>query len=857
MTTARILKASALAAIIIALAQPRLPVYRSKVSVAMLADVSASIPAEGLAVESALANELENARGRNSMRVIPFARNTRDASPDEHPKGKWRLRHTAGDGGRATDLEAAIRDGAATLPPATIRRLLLVSDGNENLGSVERAIWQARQLGIPVDTAPLAGRPKQGLAVESVGLPGQVFSGERFPIEVTLESPRRTSAAVELSAEGKPIGASQVTLQQGANRVRLQASVNAAGAIALAGVITAPDLGEARFDAALTLRRPRALYVSRDPAESERQLLKSLEANQFEIARAPEGVPETLDDYQLVVINNWDIHSIPVPRQAALEQFVERGGGLLWIGGERNVYLDKGAEEPLQRALPATLVPPRNPEGAAVALIIDKSSSMEGQKMELAKLAAVGVVQNLRPIDLVGVLVFDSSFEWAVPIRPAADRDGIARLISGIEADGGTQIAPALVEAYRKVLPLQAAYKHIVLLTDGISEEGDSLELARRARSARVTISTVGLGQDVNRSYLEKIAKLAEGRSYMLDEPAGLEQILLRDVEEHSVSTAVEKAMKPKVVQRAGVLEGVGIESAPPLRGYVRYRSRPAADTILEAGVPSQPGDPLLVRWQYGLGRAAIFTSDAKPRWAADWVTWPGFDRLWANVARDLLPRAQPMETSAEYDRASNELVVDYRMGAAEAASAPDIYVFGPNDFKAPLRLDKVAEGHYRGRVAIGRNQGLFRVRPVAESRAFPEIGFYRQEDEMLEYGANDQLLHQVAEATGGRYNPPLNNIFDSTGRAIPDAIRKERGRLVDAIADSSAHIHGKKFALYGDPLLDRSIDPLPDGYLEKLGRRGVVHADDQETGPEQPIDVLGVFLQHFLRRIEHLGGLT
>ena len=52
-----------------------------------------------------------------------------------------------------------------------------------------------------------------------------------------------------------------------------------------------------------------------------------------------------------------------------------------------------------------------------MVLIIDKSSSMEGKKIELARLAAIGVVENLKPDDRVGVLIFDNSFQWAVPIR--------------------------------------------------------------------------------------------------------------------------------------------------------------------------------------------------------------------------------------------------------------------------------------------------------------------------------------------------------------------------------------------------------------------------------------------------------
>jgi uncharacterized protein YegL len=508
------------------------------------------------------------------------------------------------------------------------------------------------------------------------------------------------------------------------------------------------------------------LLITNDPADAEAHLMRTLEANQFDVQRAPSGPPEKLDDYQLVIFNNWDMQSVPLPRKTALEEFVKQGGGLLWIGGDRNVYVEKKEEDALERTLPAKLAPPRTPEGTAVVLIIDKSSSMEGKKMDLARQAAVGVVENLRPVDQVGVLIFDNSFQWSVPLRRADDRTSIKRLISGITPDGGTQIAPALTEAYRKILTSKAVYKHIVLLTDGISEEGDSMTLSKDAVANHVTISTVGLGQDVNRAFLEKVAQLAQGRAYFLNDPSGLEQIVLRDVKEHTGSTAVEKDVHPEVVNRAEILDGVGIETAPPLRGYVRFQTRPTTDLILRAGQE----DPLLVRWQYGLGRAAVFTSDAKNRWAANWVTWPGFDKLWANIFRDLLPHAESSEAGAEFDRAANELVVDYHLGrnVHEPSAIPDIFAFGPNGFQSPLKVAKVAAAHYRARVAIGERQGLFRVRPLAESRAFPEVGFYRQEDEMLEYGANDQLLHQVAEATGGRYNPALGAIFDSSGRAIP-----------------------------------------------------------------------------------------
>jgi Ca-activated chloride channel homolog len=376
--------------------------------------------------------------------------------------------------------------------------------------------------------------------------------------------------------------------------------------------------------------------------------------------------------------------------------------------------------------------------------------------------------------------MFDNSFQWAVPIRKADDKAFIKRLISGIVPDGGTQIAPALTESYKRIIAVDATFRHIVLLTDGISEEGDSLTLSKEAVNSRVTISTVGLGQDVNRTYLDKIAEYAKGKSYFLNDPSGLEQILLRDVKEHTGTTAIEKPIRALVKHPSDLLDQVDVASAPPLAGYVRFETRPTADEILEV----DEHDPLLVRWQYGLGRAVVFASDAKSRWAASWVGWNGFDRLWTNIFRDLLPHGNESEAVARYDAADEEIAVEYHLSnrASEPSSPPDLYVIGPGDFRRPLEVSRVSPGTYRGRVHIGALEGLFRIRPLNETRAFPEVGLYRQESELSDYGTNDTLLRSLAQATGGRFNPSISELFNSGGQSIESALRLWPGLLCLAL---------------------------------------------------------------------------
>jgi Ca-activated chloride channel homolog len=791
--TPLLLKGLAFVAILCALAEPRITLHPERVAVALLVDTSASISSADLSRASRITSSIAAARGSQWMRVLPFARSSRALAVNEaHASFPFQL--TSGEAGRATDLEAAIRDAIAALPAERVPRIALITDGHETRGSIARAAWQARQLGVPIDTFALAGRPRGALRLESAGMPEAVFAGEPFSIDLTVFAASAMPADLELRAEGNLLGTTSVTLAAGVNELHLRANLNTPGAlpvaITLRSHLTAPQAttppgtpdsalpssgiaaraiaagpAEIRYDQPIAVRRPRVLHLSGDAEAADAHLNAALAAAQFEVERASEFGSRDLSRYQLVVLNNWELDKVRPADQAALEAYVRRGGGLLVIGGERNLLAEAmNTSDPLDRALPARLVP-RSTDGRAVVLVLDRSTSMLGKKIELTRQAAANVVSNLRPTDQVGVLAFDTTFRWQVPMRFADDPGAINALISRINPNGGTRIAQALGEAYRAIVETNAFYKHILLLTDGLSDEGNSFALAREAQNMAITISTVGLGLDVNRTYLTRLASLAGGKAYFLNEPAGLEQIVLSDVKEHTGMTAVEKPLVPEVLHEAEILDGVAITGAPALKGYVRFEAKPNAEIVLRL----DGRDPLYSRWQYGLGRSAIFASDAKARWASDWVSWKGFDKFWMNVCRDLLPHASVSDVRLEYDSASGDLVARYRLGAnaAEPAAIPELYVIGPDHFQRTMPIQKIALGTYDGRAAIGSREGLFRVRPLEDSEAFPEAALYRPEAELSEYGSNEELLKQVAEFTGGRFQPAAADVFDSGGRTV------------------------------------------------------------------------------------------
>jgi hypothetical protein len=164
----------------------------------------------------------------------------------------------------------------------------------------------------------------------------------------------------------------------------------------------------------------------------------------------------------------------------------------------------------------------------------------------------------------------------------------------------------------------------------------------------------------------------------------------------------------------------------------------------------------------------------------------------------------------ASYDDASGELVVDYHLGrhVEDPTKIPDIFVLGVNGFHKAMKVNKLAAGSYRASIAIGTNQGLFRIRPAVDSKAFPEVGFYRQEAELTDYGSNTALLKQIALGTGGTFYPGtvnLDKVFDSGGRSVPSSMQLWPGLLALAILLNLAELVLRKWrglleALRGKP---------------------------------------------------------
>jgi len=178
---------------------------------------------------------------------------------------------------------------------------------------------------------------------------------------------------------------------------------------------------------------------------------------------------------------------------------------------------------------------------ANFALVLDRSGSMEGEKMDKVKEAVGYAIDHLNDQDLVSITIFDDQVETLVPSRPVHDRDEIKNRLSDVIARGGTQISDGLRAGLAEVMKgfVKDRVNRILLITDGRTwdDEEACLKLAEEAGREGIAITSIGIGDDWNEKLLLKIAEASRGDSHWIEGPASILDVFRQEVEGmHSVS---------------------------------------------------------------------------------------------------------------------------------------------------------------------------------------------------------------------------------------------------------------------------------------------------------------------------------
>jgi Ca-activated chloride channel family protein len=758
--------------LVIALADPWAQILVQKLAVTVVMDTSSSMPRESLDRGQAILRDLVRKKSGAELRLITFAENARlqpvagQADKVTIPSG---LDPT---GGMATDIEGSLQLALSTLPQQGARRIVLISDGNENRGDALDEAIRARERGVEVFTVPSGGTARLPVQLESVASPQQVFSGERFTLSLGVESSRTFSGRAWMTSQGQEIASTNVDLKAGSNAVDLASHMSEPGVNLVEVHLGANGIEQVLFSQAITVRRPRVLYIPGGEGPSE-PLLEILKRAQVDVESAvafpvdPKG-----QNWDAVLLDNYPDHPLLADEQDAIEKYVFTGGGLIFIAGENNAQLAVDSRTPLEKLLPVSGDPPPPPEEpTALVLVLDKSRSMDGPKIAMVREAARASLTSLRPIDKIGVIAFDETPQWVVPLATASDVPRISALINTITADGGTRIYPAVEMAFDAIKAEHVTRRHIILLTDGVSPPGNLPQLEKSAAAEHVTISAIGVGSDVDRSLLEELAREARGKSYFLDDPNKIPQVISGETRDLQASTVEERSVKVVRVRPVEFIDGIDFANAPHLLGFAKEKAKKGSETILRV----DSGEPLLVRWQYGLGRVVSFLSDAKARWSADWVRWNGYGTLWPQMVRDVSHRDRTVRAGVRPGTRERESVVYYDVlggadkdmtPAAAASGPPRVMVTPPGEAAHSVPLEETAPGHYEARVPADQH-GLYRIVSANSEIVLPEAGFYRESEEMKPRGINASLLTEISRVTGGRVEPTMAQLLDQKGSYV------------------------------------------------------------------------------------------
>ena len=725
-------------------------------------------------VGSFLKRARDAASGRPAV-YLPFA-----ASPGELTADLARAEAAPVIDNQGTNIAAAIDAAASAIPPEFVPRIVLLTDGNQTVGDAAHAALGA---GVPIFPVVLETRRDPEVQISTVQVPAQVREGEPFNVDVTIDSNHADEGLIEVyRGEHRVIGERR-RLAPGENRFRFRQSITrerlAAFSVRISG-LRRDTLLDNNVAGGLVFAsgKPRVLCIDSDP-QSDQHLAWAMEEEQIQLeVRPPQGAPVSLSDlqnYELLILANVPAEQLTPQQMELVRTYVQDlGGGLLMLGGDQSFGLGGYYKTVLDEILPVRSDFEKEQEhpSLAMVLLIDKSGSMGGEKIELAKIAARSAVELLGPEDKIGVLAFETEPAWVSPMGPAAARGRVLDDISRLSAGGGTALYPALVEAGRALASTVAKLKHVIILTDGASAPADFREIVGSMAATRMTISTVAVGAEADVALLQEIARRGQGRYYFTSDPASVPQIFARETIAAGKSALNEQPFLPQVVRTTQTLADVDFETAPLLLGYVVTRAKPTSELILA----TETGDPLLAWWRYGLGTTVAFTSDARNQWAAEWLTWPGYSRFWAQVIRHAMRRSGAQGFAVEVTQANGRAavsvdavdpagsyinqadleltVIDPQLGRRKFAAvqtAPGRYTAG---FEATLpgayHLELVQKEN--GKVISQLSRGLV-------------VGY---PEELRLRPANTALLESIATGTGGVLNPEPEQVFVETNRTTP-----------------------------------------------------------------------------------------
>lgn len=695
--------------VILAMAGVSVSKMQKKAETIFLVDVSDSMSGNIDELEQYLQQTVSEMPDKNMVGIVAFGKDT--AVDQFLTEEKTFSRFTTEPISIATNIEKAVNAACSMFDEGVTKRLVLITDGSENEGSMNLAATTLK--GRDVELYTIAMEDSIGgnseVYIDGLEAPHVIHVGDHYNVTVSVTSNVETDAVLSLFAGRTAKGQQKIHLTKGTNQFVFE-DVGEEGTIAQYKAVIEPledtiSVNNTYVTFAEIEARPRILLVEGTPEEAS-EFEKVLQAANIDYDTVtPKGVPITLSElnqYKAIVTLNVHYDDLRDGFATVLDSYVKDfAGGYVCIGGDNSYALGGYRGTELEQMLPVymDLQGEKEIPKMSMAFVIDQSGSMTSPSeenssvtgLDLAKQAAVSGVSEVRNTDEVGVLAFDDSYNWIVPLQDATDVEKIKEDIKSIGYGGGTSIYPALQEAYLNILKSNAKIKHIVLLTDGQDGYNQYDNLLKLINDAGITVSTVAVGSGSDQKTLSYIAEECGGRYYYTDVNNAIPRIFAQEVYLSTKTYLINEEFYPTITSNNEVLEGVMDEGCPALLGYIAATPKPTADVILQ----SDREDPILTTWQYGLGRTIAWNSDGNNQWTAQYATWENYPMLWSNMIQYVVSDTELGEDSLEVTKEGNTAVIAYATKEYDKDTKVQAVVTDENGNAKEIILDAVKPGTF------------------------------------------------------------------------------------------------------------------------------------------------------------------
>ena len=744
-----------------------------------------------------------------------------------------------------TNISASLKLALASFSGESGKRAVIFSDGNENLGNALAQARIAKQNGMQIDVVmldtnnlnqqevlieriepPVGTRPDQKLPLrvilrnqtkEPVIGDLRVFKGNEDITDQLEEAPRGNFQKVKIKVDGKEKTVTKLVLQPNWNIVEYTVPGVKKGDSVRYNAKFYPDNLRAdtpennKASTIIIAQGEKKVLFVEEHKDEHAFLIKRLLNSDSGLKVTPITVTELpLDTKELgVYLSKFDtvvLADIPADRLNEAQQKIirsntkDQGCGLVVIGGPDSFGAGGWQNQELEKAWPVICDLKSLKVDAKGGLVLIMHASELSSGNTLQKQIARAAVDRLTYVDMVGLLYYSwrsGSHIWHVQfqqLKDKATKNAIISKFNSMSPGDMPDAEPSLLKAYEALNDPRhnLAKRLIIFISDGDHWRPPLATLAK-IKKAKIPISTVCITTHgrAERTRMKKLADETGGRYYEPRREDELEAIYIKEARLVSQSFIYNKTFNPIRTVNPNtsgipdkVLEKLDKKQLP-LHGFVRTSKR--QDPLVEVLVKTKKINgfefPIIARWQHGLGRVVVFTSDAQSKendskhWDRDWAKSEVYTPFWTKMIdwslRSVVGNQKLNLLPLRFENGKVRIAVDARgdddrpltdlkfkvgittpVGAEKEFQPKDIEFRQTNSGYYEAAIDAEDVGSYLINIQAYRQLapkepgGKVRTEDVGAIRAGIDVPY---SPEFRTLNSNIGLLKRLAEETGGR----------------------------------------------------------------------------------------------------------